>query len=334
MRYVIYGAGAIGGVLGGCLSRAGREVVFIARGDNKTALQEHGLRLTSPAGETVVHAPVVSHPRELVFTDDDVVILATKTQDTNEVVFELASVAPSSVPVICAQNGVENERITQRYFERVIGMYVFIFAAHLSPGAVQYYTHPLNGIADVGPYVNGYDDLVEKVAADLCAAGFDSLVRRPIMPWKYSKLIENLANVIQALCGSDSEWDSPEFELLLRGVRDEAVACLRAAGIDFVSTDVAFNRRSSVLPLREVNGARFPGGSTWQSMARGTGRIETDYLNGEIALLGRLHRVPTPVNSGLQSMVRRVVQERLAPGSVTAQELVAEVERYRGAVLK
>ena len=45
-----------------------------------------------------------------------------------------------------------------------------------------------------------------------------------------------------------------------------------------------------------------PGASSWQSLARGTGSIEADYLNGEIVLLGRLHGVATPVNAALQRL--------------------------------
>ena len=44
--------------------------------------------------------------------------------------------------------------------------------------------------------------------------------------------------------------------------------------------------------------------ATWQSLARGHGALETDYLNGEIALLGRLHGVATPVNQAMLALVK------------------------------
>src|SRR5579862_9608218 len=53
-RYVIYGAGAVGAVLGGRLALAGREVTLVARGAHAEALAQDGLRLRSKAGETVV----------------------------------------------------------------------------------------------------------------------------------------------------------------------------------------------------------------------------------------------------------------------------------------
>ncbi|WUJ19490.1 hypothetical protein OHS70_07955 [Streptomyces sp. NBC_00390] len=52
-----------------------------------------------------------------------------------------------------------------------------------------------------------------------------------------------------------------------------------------------------------MDGSR-TGGSTWQSLVRGTGSIETDHLNGEMVLLGRQQGVPTPVNEVLHSAPR------------------------------
>jgi 2-dehydropantoate 2-reductase len=331
LRYVVYGAGAIGGVLGGRLREAGREVVFIARGENREAIERHGLVLQSPEGRRVLEVPVVGHPREIRFTDADIVILATKSHQAQEALTELAAAAPSRIPVVCAQNGVENERLALRQFERVIGMYVFIFAAHLTPGAVRYYTHPLSGVADVGSCGRGQDDLAETVAADLRAAGFDSLARTAILPWKYGKLLDNLVNAIQALCGPDVQAE-PDFLPLARGVVQEGITCLQAAGIDFVPRETAQERLASIFPLGEVDGEPFPGGSSWQSLARGAGRIETDYLNGEIVLQGRLHGVPTPINEVLQTLARQAAGRHSAPGSVAIAEITAEVAR-RGVAL-
>ena len=62
-------------------------------------------------------------------------------------------------------------------------------------------------------------------------------------------------------------------------------------------------------------GVRAPGGSSTQSLARGTGSIETDYLNGEIVLLGRLHGVPVPANAYFVGLSARLVRDRAKPGS-------------------
>ena len=65
---------------------------------------------------------------------------------------------------------------------------------------------------------------------------------------------------------------------------------------DWASWEEAKARGAAVSAPRPVHGAEHRFSSTWQSLQRGTGRIEVDYLNGEVVLLGRLHGVPTPVN--------------------------------------
>ena len=85
---------------------------------------------------------------------------------------------------------------------------------------------------------------------------------------------------------------------------------LRHAGVVVVSPEEDAERRGDV--LRSGDGAWQPGGSTWQSVQRGAGSVEIDYLSGEIVLLGRLHGIPTPVNELLQRVVAEVARERRA----------------------
>src|SRR5688500_13850179 len=106
MRFIVLGAGAIGGVVGGRLSAAGYDVVLIARAAHAAAIRAHGLRILDPEGEQVVQVPVVERPDEIAFGAEDVVLLSVKTQDTPAALHDLADAAPASTPVICAQNGV------------------------------------------------------------------------------------------------------------------------------------------------------------------------------------------------------------------------------------
>ena len=82
MRFVVVGAGAVGGVVGGRLAQHDHDVVLVARGDHGQAIAADGLLIRSPDDEVRVPVPVVSHPSELTLTDDDVVLLAVKGQDT------------------------------------------------------------------------------------------------------------------------------------------------------------------------------------------------------------------------------------------------------------
>ncbi len=77
------------------------------------------------------------------------------------------------------------------------------------------------------------------------------------------------------------------------------------------------------LGVQEIGGRPRAGCSTWQSLARGTGAIETDYLNGEVALLGRLHGVPTPVNAALCELAAREADRGARPGELSVDEVLA-----------
>lgn len=73
--------------------------------------------------------------------------------------------------------------------------------------------------------------------------------------------------------------------------------------------------------LGQVRGAPpRPGGSSWQSATRGSTSIETDYLNGEVVLLGRLHEVPTPVNTLLARVANQIVTTDAQPGGISMEE--------------
>lgn len=323
MRYVIYGAGAIGGAIGGRIQQAGREVVLIARGRHLQALRADGLTLQTPEGEQRSAVHTAGSVRELSLTGEDVVLLAMKSQDTAAALDELAGAADADLAVVCAQNGVANERAALRRFERVYGMFVWVAAQLLEPGVIQVYSAgPVLGVLDLGRVPRGSDDRAEQIAADLRASGFASRVDGEIMRWKYGKLLSNLANAVQALLGPDARGGG-----LVRRSRDEALACYAAAGIDYAGPEEIAGRVGSSGELRPVGGVAHKGGSSWQSLARGTGSIETAYLNGEVALLGSLHGVATPVNRALSQLALRAAQEGVQPGSLTEPQIEQTIAR-------
>jgi 2-dehydropantoate 2-reductase len=185
---------------------------------------------------------------------------------------------------------------------------------------VQASAAPVSGILDVGRYPEGVDEVSKAVAAALSASRFDSLATPRVMRAKYSKLLMNLANAIEAACGSAARASG-----LAPRARAEGEAVLRAAGIDFASPAEDAARRGDTLRIRPIDGQRRGGGSSWQSLARGAGSIEADYLNGEIVLLGRTEGVATPVNAMLQRVANRLAAAHATPGSLTVPELEALV---------
>jgi len=319
MRFVIFGAGAIGGVVGAKLRQSGFDVALIARGAHYEAIREHGLTLEWPGGSVVLEVPVADSPGALEWGGHEVVLLATKSQDTATALETMRGAAPASTPVVCLQNGVENERVALRLFANVYGAVVMSPTAHLEPGIVQAYGTRGTGVIDVGRYPSGLDALCEEVADALGASDFSSVARPDIMRFKYAKLLNNVGNAVDAICEP-----GPDADELYKLAREEGRDVLRAAGIEFVAEDVNdVEARWARLDLKPIAGRERAGSSTRQSIARGTPTVETDYLNGEIALLGRLHRVATPVNDALCELSARHVRERRPPRTVPAGEVLA-----------
>lgn len=270
-----------------------------------------------PTGTTVIHMPLFRSVAAAAIGTDDVVLLGVKSQDTVETLRELVDSVTTTVPIICLQNGVNNEREALRLFERVYGGVVMCPTAYLDPGHVVAYSSPTTGIIDIGRFPNGSDATVGAIVEALGSSTFSSHALEDVERWKWAKLVTNLGNAIEAVCGPPARQGR-----LGDVVRDEALAVLDAAGIDYASSDEDAARRAGHLRLQPIDGRPRPGGSSWQNLARGTQGIETDFLNGEIVLLGRLHGIPTPANARLQRLAHQLVNAGAEPGAIDDQELL------------
>jgi 2-dehydropantoate 2-reductase len=318
MRFVVVGAGAIGGAVGARLFQRGYDVTLVARGDHGRALAS-GLVLEAPDETVTLPIPVVGDPAQVSWEGDadggPVVLLAVKGQGTDHALEQLV-VAPLTTTVVCMQNGVENERRVLRHFPNTYGMCVMCPASQLRPGVVQVHSAPVSGLLDLGRFPSGLDDRGRAIATAIATTTFQSVARPDIMRWKYRKLLMNLANAVEALCGPEGR-----FSVLARQAQREGKEALAAAGIDVASSEEDRERRGDSLQMAPTPSGEWQGGSSWQSLARGAGSIEADFLNGEIVLVGALHRVPTPVNALLQRLASRAAAEGAAPGSWSVQEL-------------
>jgi 2-dehydropantoate 2-reductase len=322
VRVIIYGAGAVGSVIGGRLRQGGADVALVTRPPHAAAIAKYGLTLRTAQGSEVVEIEAVTSIGQLQASADDVVIITAKTQDTPQIHADLFDWNPN-VPVVCGTNGVEHERMALRRFAHVYGMVIQLPAQFEKPGEVTVLCAPTNAILDVGRYPSGID----ATAKDL-AALIDALPRvlseadEDVMTKKYGKLLVNLGNVADAACGTAG-----------RGARavaaaiDEGRSAYRAAGIRWEqSADRVehYKERAKTMQFDVPPGDTFVGGSTWQSLMKGASSLETDFFNGEIIMLGRLHGVPTPTNEFLQHFAARMLRGELQAGSVTTDQLDAD----------
>jgi 2-dehydropantoate 2-reductase len=329
IRYVIVGAGAIGGGIGARLAATGRDVVLVARGEHLAAIQSRGLRLRTPEDDLRLPIPAVADVTGVDLRPADVLVLATKTQQALDVLPRWADApvagggtAGDRLPILTALNGVASESMALRYFRRVYGVCVWMWAVHVAPGEVILRGRPTAGMFHVGRVParsrDAMDDrLLKQLADDWSAAKLQVRCPDDVMPWKYRKLISNLGNAFQALSGR-----SDGLGALIRLAEAEARAALAAAGVPVTPDAEEAAARAESFEIAPVPGEPgFVGGSTWQSLSRGTGNVETDYLNGEIVRIAREHGLEAPVNAAVARLTRAAAAGGAAAGSMPVEEL-------------
>jgi 2-dehydropantoate 2-reductase len=139
MRIAVYGAGAVGAYFGGRLAQAGEDVVFLARGEHLRAIREHGLRVTSVAGDFRIHpATVAEDPADV--GPVDVVLVAVKAWQVPEVALAMRPMIGPDTFVVPLQNGVEApDQLAQVLGpERVLGGLCRIIAELVGPGHIDH----------------------------------------------------------------------------------------------------------------------------------------------------------------------------------------------------
>lgn len=309
-------------MIGARLAEAGQDIMLVARGRHGDVIARDGLTIADPEGEAVVRVPVSATVADAALTENDVVLCAVKSQHTAGVMDELRRLGSDRLRIVCLQNGVDNERTASRRFAAVYGCAVICPTVHLEPGVVHAHSAPVTGLLDVGRYPSGTDSFASEIAEAFNRATFRSEARPDIVEVKYGKLLSNLGNAIEIICGPEHRR-GPLGERL----RSEATAVLAAADIAFVPDD---DSRRELVTVRPVAGRSRMGGSTLQSVERGAGSVETDFLNGEIVLIGRMHDVPTPANALVTRLAHEVAARRLPPASLDPTEVLAMIETERG----
>jgi 2-dehydropantoate 2-reductase len=315
MRFVIYGIGAIGGTLAACLARSGQNVTGIARGTQLEAIRQNGLTLRVPGEVFTRTFACVAHPSEIEFQAGDVIVLCMKTQDTSQALEALRAAGVRRQPIVCAQNGVANERFALRLFENVIGAVVMMPATYLKPGEVAAIGTPRHGLFDIGRYPSGMSGDVTAICMALDKANFAAFPHENVMRAKYGKLLLNAVNGVDACLGIAAR-DGRFADM----VRAEARAVYAAAGIEFEDVGATDPRRAELMHDGDV-GMRPVGSSAAQSLTRSAGSIETDYLNGEIVLLGRLHGIAAPANALFAELAAGMALKGTMPGAYTEAEI-------------
>jgi 2-dehydropantoate 2-reductase len=325
VRFIVYGAGAIGSIIGGHLDRSGYEVVLVGNQSHVDQINTNGLKLITPDETYILKVPAVKKAEELKpFSNDNIILLTAKSQHTILCLGQLKNAGASrTTPIFCAQNSIVNEPTATRVFDHVYGVVVNLPGIFLHPGEV---VNPITGnmgFLEVGLYPRGVDELASRVSEIFRHTGFVGSVNEWVMKAKASKCLLNLGNSMDAITDGNIEG------AFMKSVRKEAEEVWRSTGIEWEDLD-DYERR--VRTVRGVN--RMPKGyegeskrsSSWQSLSRGTGNIEAEALNGDIVKLGKSLGIKTPFNYVLLSVAEDMATKGEKPGRYTEADLLSMAE--------
>ena len=310
---VVYGAGAIGSLLGARLHEAGVDVQLIGRENQVNAIRTNGLLVKGLDGSHVVQLPATT----TLDRPADIILLTVKSQDVQDACRDVARLG-SDATVVTMQNGVRSDRHAAEILgrDRIVGCVLNISATYLEPGVVEQNTREFFQVGapfpESAPRVDGVMSLLSPVLRTVLVPD--------IARARWTKLMANLNNAIMAITGlpigkalRHAGLARLSIATIREGVR---TAQLGGFGLDQSRRARTF-RLMSTLPMslsyrifRKRLAGNFPadstyGPSTLQSLKRGASS-ELDYLNGEIVTLGKQIGRPTPYNSGLLEQGRAV----------------------------
>ena len=318
MRIAVIGAGAIGSVLGGLLSRQGHEVTLVARQEQVDAIRAHGLRLDGGLGPLEIRIPAAT----ALESEPDLALLAVKTQDVTTALSEHRDHL-DGVPLVTLQNGVRSDGLAAAALPRteIVSAVVVVTATYLAAGRV---TLVERGHLVVGRPNGPRDALVDRVATVLDSV-VPTRVSDNVAGAHWLKLVMNLNNALPALTdrsvqdlAEDPFLRALAIRLMREGLRVVDRAGIPLEGLGPVTPNqvrfltrlpTAWAARGFARQVRRTGGPWPILGSTLQSLRRGRA-TEIDFLNGEIVSLGRDVRVPTPLNARVVELVHEVEQTR------------------------
>ena len=296
MRWLVIGAGGVGGYLGARLVAAGFEVVIVARGPHAAALRDGGLRIQGPNGQERVPLGHVCEARELS-GNFDVALVTAKWPALREACDELPRVmAPDSV-VLPLLNGLSSEDVVAEFVgaQRTLAAVAYMSAGLLGPGEIYVHGNTRVGLA---AYRAGQEEWVERLAKAFSSAGVPARVHGDYRAMLWEKMVWNAPfNGICALCRKSAGAVLEAQPELVREAMLEVIRVARADGVAIadVLADVMLQVTRSEYPKTEP--------SMLQDLRAGRA-TEVDILQAAVAERAAALGVDAPIMKTLAALVR------------------------------
>ncbi len=306
MRIAIIGAGAIGSLFGARLKNSGNEVLLVDR-DSRTVseIRSRGVRLRLSDGKTSrVHVPIKQAPASL--RDFEQILFAVKAYSTEEAARQQRTLVKPEATIVTLQNGLGNLEALARCFGkgRVVGGSTTEASLLLGPGWV---AHAGGGRTVVGELNGTRSKRCLNIVGMFQEAGFETELTRNVMGVVWAKVIVNSAiNPVSALTrlrNGQLAGEEALKDLMLRTL-SEGVETSRAERVKLEPEGVA------LLLFRILRATAQNQSSMLQDVVNER-RTEIRQLNGAIVEKGRRHRVSTPYNELLTSLILGLERSRV-----------------------
>jgi 2-dehydropantoate 2-reductase len=336
LNWLIFGAGAIGTYVGGSLLLQGHKVVFVDQPEPVAEILEHGLRLNLHGQENRILHPVIytTLPGAISHTSFDVSIFALKSYDTKPALDWMRPFADLIPPLLCLQNGVENESALESVLGKDKVIAGTITSAIRRRAAGDILLERLRGMGIAGGH-----PLSSKLVPLLSEAGLNARLFSSPSDMKWSKMLTNLlANASSAILDmAPAEiLEHPDLYRVEIAELREAIQVCRARQIQIVDlpgtpvrmyawaiynlsprlsrpflSRIAGNARGRKMPSFHID------------LHSGRGQSEVDYLNGAVVRYGERLGIPTPVNRWLNQTLLGLSQ-----GSLPLETYSHQLEKY------
>ena len=338
-RIGIIGVGAIGGIVGGMLTKAGHDVTLIDQWpDHVEAMRKVGLRLSGTCGEHLVPVRALNiHELQSVAEPFDAIFIAVKSYDTEWVVsLALQYLRKPDGVLVDFQNGINDERVAVLAGrERCLGCVITIGAGMYEPGHAIRTDRAAIGFK-IGEHDGKATERAERLAKIMCDVA-PTKVTTNLWGERWSKLSVNcMANGLAGLSGLGSVEvrTSPGVRRVAINLAAEAIQVGRAHGhevepiwgieaqrfVDAVKgRGIEDVERDMAEKAKELAGGR---PSLLQDVMRGR-RTEVQYLNGYVSEQGRTVGIPTPFNDKVVELITAVPPGTLKPDPKHLEPLVA-----------
>ena len=297
MRIAIFGSGGVGGYFGGRLAASGEDVTFIARGAHLNALQQEGLRISSPLGDAHV-AKVQATDRPQAIGPVDVVLFTVKLYDVDAAAATLGPLIGPDTVVITLQNGVDAVDMVGKHVgdQHVAGGVAYIVAVIDQPGHVRHTTAQQLVFGE--PDGRRSDRLVALEAACV-KAGFLAKASENIQTDLWVKFVRlatwsGMTSVTRSPMGVVRDTPAT-FDMMMAAI-GEVIAVGTARGIAFPP-----DLMDGTIAL--IKG--FPASSKssmLEDLERGR-RLELPWLSGAVVRLGQEADVPTPIHQFITTVL-------------------------------